>query len=204
MTGLSLLGGAAAVAALELDEASIGTFLLSRPFVVGPLIGWARGDVWSGAALGAAFEALTLTELPLGGRLDLSASVAAGTAAWLACGVAGISIEAAFFAGLAAGWVQARVERRLRGTRGALARGAERALCDGQEPRLGARLAGALTVQAAATFAVCAASLAVGAAFLPPTWAALPEFARVGTRSAFFAAPWIGAGGLAASLGRRS
>ena len=204
MNPSSVLGGAAALAVLELDAASIGTFLLSRPFVVGPLIGWARGDAWSGAALGAAFEALTLAELPLGGRLDLSASVAAGTAAWLGCGSPGISLPAAFLAGLAAGWIQARVERRLRGTRGALARGAEQALRDGRAPCLGARLAAALSAQAAATFAVCAASLAVGAAVLPSAWAALPEGVRVGASSAFFAAPWIGVGGLAATLGRRA
>lgn len=198
----SVLCGAAALAVLELDAASVGTFLFSRPFVVGPLIGWARGDVWSGAALGAAFEALTLSELPLGGRLDLSACVAAGTAAWLGGG--GVPPAAAFFAGLAAGWVQARVERRLRVTRADLARGAERALRGGRPPHLGARLAAALSAQAAATLAVCAVSLAAGAVILPAAWAALPEFARVGARSAFLAAPWIGAGGLAASLGRRA
>lgn len=204
MNLFSIFCGAAALAVLELDAASVGTFLFSRPFIVGPLLGWIRGDVWTGAALGAAFEALTLAELPLGGRLDVSASVAAGAAAWLACGADGIPPAAAFLAGLATGWIQARVERRLRGTRGALARGAEDALRGGRSPRLGARLAGALCAQAATTFLFCAASLAVCAALILPAWAALPEFARVGARSAFFAAPWIGAGGLVASLGRRA
>jgi mannose/fructose/N-acetylgalactosamine-specific phosphotransferase system component IIC len=196
--------GAAGIAALELDAASIGTFLLSRPFVVGPLVGWARGDVYSGAALGVVFEALTLAELPLGGCLDLSASVAAGTAAWLACGVSGVPLEAAFLAGLAAGWAHARAERRLRAARGALARRAEDALRAGRPEGLGAKLASALAVQAAATFAVSLFFIAASAALLPALWRRLPEFALVGARTAFLCAPWIGAGGLVAALGRRA
>jgi mannose/fructose/N-acetylgalactosamine-specific phosphotransferase system component IIC len=204
LSAVSALAGAAGIAALELDAASIGPFLLSRPFVVAPLVGWARGDVWSGAALGAVFEAVTLAELPLGGCLDLSAPVAAGTAAWLACGPSGLPLEAAFLTGLAAGWVHARAERGLRRSRGALARRAEAELGAGRPPRLGAKIASALTVQAAATFAVCLVFLAGASAFLPPLWARLPELALVGARTAFLSAPWIGAGGLVSALGRKA
>jgi len=115
--------GAGVVALFELDAASIGPFLLSRPFVVGPLIGWAFGSPWTGAALGGVFEVLTLEEMPLGGRLDFSAPVAAGVAAWLAAGPVALPNEAAFLAGLAAGWAHARVEKLLRRSRGGLARG---------------------------------------------------------------------------------
>jgi mannose/fructose/N-acetylgalactosamine-specific phosphotransferase system component IIC len=201
MSASQAVAGAAGIAVLELDAASIGTFLLSRPFVVGPLVGWARGDAWSGAALGAVFEALTLAELPLGGRLDFSAPVAAGAAAWLACG-AGAPLEAAFLVGIAAGWVHARAEAGLRRTRGAHARRAETALAAARPPRLGLELAAALAVQAAATFAVSLVFLAAAAALLPALWPRLPELARVGARAAFLAAPWIGAGGVFASLGR--
>jgi len=204
MSALPALAGAAGIAALELDAASIGTFLLSRPFVVGPLVGLARGDVWTGAALGAIFEALTLAELPLGGCLDLSACVAAGTAAWLACDAARIPTEACFLAGLAAGWVHARAERRLRRARAALARGAEAALHGGRPAGLGAKIVEALSVQAAATFAVCACFLAASSAVLPALWPRLPAFAAVGARTAFLAAPWLGAGSLVAALGRRA
>lgn len=196
--------GAAGLALLELDAASVGPFLLSRPFVIGPLVGAVRGDVWTGAALGAVFEALTLAELPLGGRLELSAPAAAGVAAWLACGAPRLSCEAAFLAGLAAGWAQARVEGRLRRARGALARGAEQALSAGSPPRLGAKIASTLTAQVAAAFLVALAVLAASRAVLPPLWARLPGFLRAGARTALLAAPWIGAGGLAASLGRRA
>jgi len=202
MSAASALTAAGLLAVVELDAASIGPFLISRPFVVGPLIGWARGDAWSGAVLGAVFEALTLAELPLGGRLDVSAPIAAGTAAWLAA--SGLPYEAAFAAGIAAGWTHALVERRLRRGRGALARRSEAELGAGREPRLGAKLASALAVQAAATFAVSLAFLAAGSEVLPALWPRLPEFVAVGARTCFLSAPWIGAGGLVAALGRRA
>jgi hypothetical protein len=196
--------GAGALALLELDAASVGPFLLSRPFVVGPLVGWALGAPWTGAVLGATFEALTLEELPLGGRLDFSAPVAAGAAAWLAAGPAALPAEAAFLAGLGAGWAHARVERALRRRRGEGARRAEAALAAGRPPRLGAELAGALAGQAAATFAVTLAALAAAGALLPRAWPLAPDFLRAGARAAFLAAPWLGAGSLVASLWRRA
>jgi len=196
--------GAGALALLELDAAAVGPFLLSRPFVVGPLVGWAFGDLWAGAALGAAFEALTLEELPLGGRLDLSAPVAAGVAAFLASPRGGLPAEAAFLAGLGAGWAHARLERALRRGRGAHARRVEAALAAGRPPRLGAEIFAALTLQAAATFGLSLAVLAAGGPLLARLWPAVPEFLRAGARTAFLAAPWIGGGSLVASLWRRS
>jgi PTS system N-acetylgalactosamine-specific IIC component len=194
--------GAAALALLELDEASVGPLLLSRPFVVAPAIGAALGSPWSGAVLGAVFELVTLSELPLGGRLDLSAPVAAGVAAFLAAGPAALPLAAAFPAGLAAGWAHARVERVLRRRRGAAARRAEAALAAGRPPRLGRELAGALAAQAAAVFVLALAVFALAGPALSSVWPRLPETVRAGADAAFGAAPWLGAGGLAASLWR--
>ncbi len=196
--------GAGAIALFELDAASIGPFLLSRPFVVGPLVGWLFGNAWAGAILGGVFEALSLEELPLGGRLDFSAPVAAGTAAWLAAGPAALPNEAAFLVGLAAGWAHARVEGRLRRGRGAYARRAEAALAAGRPPFLGAEIGAALTAQAAATWVVAFAALAAAGPALSRLWPLLPEFLRAGARTAFLAAPWVGAGGLGASRLRRA
>jgi hypothetical protein len=196
--------GAGAVALLELDAAAIGPFLLSRPIVIGPLVGWALGSPWVGAGLGALFEALTLEELPLGGRFDFSAPVAAGVAAWLAAGPAALPCEAAFPAGLLAGWAHARVESRLRRGRGAAVRRAEAALAAGAPPRLGAKILAALGQQAAATFVVALAAFAVLGPAAARLWPVLPEFLRAGARTAFLAAPWLGAGSLAASLWRRA
>lgn len=196
--------GAGVVALLELDAASIGPFLLSRPLAVGALAGWALGSPWLGAGLGVAFEALTLEELPLGGRLDLSAPVAAGVAAWLAAGLAAVPCEAAFPAGLLAGWVHARVEKSLRRERAVPVRRAEAALAAGAPPRLGFEVAASLALQAVATFAVVLAALAAAGPAAARWWPVLPAFLRAGARTAFLAAPWLGAGSLAASLWRRA
>lgn len=199
----ALAGGAGALALLELDAAAVGPFLLSRPFVIGPLAGWAFGNPWAGAALGAAFETLSLEELPLGGRLDFSAPVAAGVAALLASADRALPWEAAFLAGLAAGSAHALLERRLRGARGGHVRRLQDALAAGRTPRYGLEVSGALALQAAATFALAAAALAAGPA-LGRAWPLLPEFLRAGARAAFLAAPWLGGGSLAMSLWRRS
>lgn len=197
-----LAAGAGAVALLELDAAAAGPFLLSRPFVVGPLMGWLCGDAWTGAALGAVFEALTLEELPLGGRLDFSAPVAAGTAAYLACAAAAPA-EAAFLAGIGAGWAHAKLEGRLRRGRGERVTGIEAAVAAGRPPRLGAEIFSALVLQAAATFALALAAFAALGPALARLWPLLPGFLRAGARASFLAAPWIGAGSLGASMWRR-
>jgi mannose/fructose/N-acetylgalactosamine-specific phosphotransferase system component IIC len=196
--------GAGAVALLELDAASIGPFLLSRPFVIGPLVGWTLGSPWIGAGLGILFEATTLEELPLGGRFDFSAPVAAGVAAWLAAGPVALPCEAAFLSGLLAGWAHARVEGRLRRERGAAVRRAETELAAGAPPRLGAKIIAALALQAAATFAVALVALAAVGPAVARLWPLMPEFLRAGARAAFLAAPWLGAGSLAAAMWRRA
>lgn len=196
--------GAGVVALLELDAAAVGPFLLSRPVFVGPLVGWAFGSPWVGAGIGVVFEALTLEEMPLGGRFDFSAPVAAGVAAFLAAGPARIPGEAAVLAGFLAGWAHARVERRLRRGRGAVVRRAEAALASGEPPRIGSKLLVELSLQAAATFVVALAALVAVGPAAARLWPALPEFLRVGARTAFLSAPWLGAGSLAASLWRRA
>ncbi|MBI4371248.1 MAG: PTS sugar transporter subunit IIC [Elusimicrobia bacterium] len=200
---MSALAGSAALALLELDASSIGPFLLSRPFVVGPLFGAACGRPWLGAALGAAVEAVTLRRLPLGGALGISAPVAAGAAAWLACGPAALAPEAAFLAGLGAGWAHGRVEAALRRLGGARVRRARAALAAGGEPGLGAAVLSALALQAAATFVVALAALRLGEP-LARLWPLLPSAPREGARLALAVVPWFGAGRLAVSLARRA
>ncbi len=196
--------GAGAVALLELDAAAVGPFLLSRPIVIGPLIGWALGSPWLGAGMGGLFETLTLEDMPLGGRLEFSAAVAAGVAAWLGAGPVALPSEAAFLAGVLAGWAHACVERSLRRGRGALVRRAETELAIDAQPRLGAKILGALGLQVAATFAVVLVAFTVVGPAAARLWPALPEFLRAGARTSFIAAPWLGCGSLAAALWRRA
>ncbi|MDE2141641.1 MAG: hypothetical protein KGJ84_04430, partial [Elusimicrobia bacterium] len=95
-------------------------------------------------------------------------------------------------------------ESRLRRGRGYHARRLEAAVAEGRTPRYGAEIAEALLLQAAATFALTLAMLALAAPALDRIWPLLPGFVRAGARAAYLAAPWIGGGSLAASLWRRS
>jgi mannose PTS system EIIC component len=54
-------------ALLWLDRYQIGQFMISRPIVVGPIIGWALGDIALGLAVGVLFEVLWLRRPPIGG-----------------------------------------------------------------------------------------------------------------------------------------
>jgi len=192
------------LALVDLDDSSVGTLLFSRPFVVGPLVGGVLGDPFLGAGLGVAVEAITLEKLPLGGNLGLSAPVAAWVAVFLAAGPARLPAEVAFPAGLAAGFAHARVELFLRRRRGGHIRRVEAAIAQGLSPGIGLELSSSLALQAAATFVVAlTALLALGPA-LAFLWPLVPQFVQGGARIALSSAPWLGAGGLAASLWRRA
>jgi hypothetical protein len=130
--------------------------------------------------------------------------VAAGVATALAAGPAALPCEAAFLAGILAGWAHARVEGSLRRGRGAAARRAEAALGAGAPARLGSEILASLALQAAATFAVVLFALAAVGPAAARLWPGLPVFLRAGARTSFIAAPWLGAGSLASSLWRRA
>lgn len=194
--------GAALTALLEIDAAAVGPFLFSRPFIVGPLVGALFGNCWIGAGLGVAIEVATLEELPLGGRLGISSTVAAGVAVCLAAGPLALPVEASFPAGLVAGWGHAFVERGLRSRRGRRIRRLEDELAAGGSPRLGAAIASALGLQMAATFFLTLGAVLVAGDVISRLWPLLPQTLRSGMTVAVAAAPWLGAGGLAAALRR--
>jgi mannose/fructose/N-acetylgalactosamine-specific phosphotransferase system component IIC len=61
-----LLGTGFLYAVLSLDHISAGHFMLSRPIVVGPLLGWYLGDARLGLACGIAVELLWVHVIPVG------------------------------------------------------------------------------------------------------------------------------------------
>lgn len=194
-------GGAAAVALLELDTASIGPFLLSRPIVLGPLLGAALGEPAKGAALGAALELCSLRALPIGGAISWNACVAAGTATLLAAGPSRLPLEGAFFAGLLAGRLHQAAELRLRAARAAYGRAAERDAERGRSA-LGAYVASSLAAQLAMTALLVFLALRLAR----PLWLGVSGWDPVagGLRAAFVAAPWACLGSVLASLWRRA
>jgi mannose/fructose/N-acetylgalactosamine-specific phosphotransferase system component IIC len=76
----ALAAAAAVLAAVELDASHAGQLMISRPLVLGPLIGLAFGQPGLGLGLGALYELFGLEEIPVGGHVPLNATVAAGAA----------------------------------------------------------------------------------------------------------------------------
>lgn len=193
-------GGAAAVAAAELDVASVGPFLLSRPIVLGPLIGAALGEPERGAALGAALELCALRALPVGGALSWNAAVAAGVAVLLCAGPSRLPLEGGFFAGLLAGRLHQAAETRLRAARAAYGRAADRDAAKGRSV-LGAYLASSLAAQ----FMMTALLVYLVLRLAQPVWTGLAGWKTLAgaLRATFIVAPWACLGATLVSLWRR-
>ena len=191
---MSFLAGCAALAALELDATLIAQTLLSRPLVAGAVMGVLLGRAQAGALFGASYELLGLCDLPVGGCMNWSGTVAAGSAVLLAG--AGASFATCFAGGLAVGVAHARVEAfdRARRARSGDAL-AVRAEAGGSS--LGRSLGASIAAHAAMTFAVAGAAAALIAFADGRWWPVLPDSLRAGATLAASSAPWIGLSGVA-------
>ena len=194
-----LLSAALAFSILELDAASVGQFMISRPIVFGPVMGAVVGQPGLGTGLGALCELFCLEALPVGGSVPPNASVAGAAALVLALGAAPVAVELALPAGLFAGWAHARLEVVLRRGRGALNALVERRLAEAGPPRLAALAVGQALRQAAMTLAVLLLVL-MGRGPLRGLWLEAPEFLRAGFGFGLALAPWPAAWALLRSF----
>lgn len=79
---LEILGLALIVALLDLDNSAIGHFMISRPIVAGPLLGYFLKDISLGLQTGALLELLWIARLPLGGSIPANISLATAFAVY--------------------------------------------------------------------------------------------------------------------------
>lgn len=199
---LALLAGAAAVAAAELDSTLAFQLMVSRPIVLGPLLGLALGNPLVGAFSGFVVELLSHDKIPVGGLVPANATVSAGAAVLLALPPLAVGVPLAVPAGLLLGWAHERlVETSLRRRRGGLARSACQALVRGESPALGGLVFRELVLQFAATLALLVAALVLLKPLGTLAWSRLSDtvFGR-GLWMTVMAAPWFGGGMLAHSL----
>ncbi len=81
-----LLRAGLAYAVLSLDQIAVGQFLLSRPLVVGPLMGFILGDPTLGFFAGTVVELLSIRAIPAGSHPVDSTAVTALAVFWgLSC-----------------------------------------------------------------------------------------------------------------------
>ncbi len=185
----------AALAIIELDAVLIAQTMVSRPLVTGAVLGVLTGKAQAGVLFGAAFELLSLCDLPVGGNLTWSATVAAGTATVLAGG--GTAFSLCFAGGIAAGVLHSRVEAFERARRAATGDElAKRAEAGGRT--LGRALGASILTHAAATFVVAGAVVAFIGLVDRRWWAGAPAFLQAGAALVASSAPWIGLSGVAA------
>lgn len=78
-TGLTLL-----LATLSMDITAVGQFMVSRPIVVGPLMGIMMGNPGVGLAVGALVELIWIGDLPVGAHMPIDNTLLAGVATFVA------------------------------------------------------------------------------------------------------------------------
>ena len=192
---MNAIAACAVLAALELDAVLVAQTLISRPLIVGAVLGTLTVNVYAGLFFGAAFELMSLCDLPVGGCLTWSATVAAGTATLLSS--RGTSFPLCFAGGVAAGVLHARLEAfertRRASTGDTLARTAEAG-----GGALGRALGASIAGHAVMTFAVAGLVVACVTFMDHRWWAGAPEFIKAGASFASSSAPWIGLSGVTA------
>lgn len=198
---MSAAAACLALAVLELDAVLVAQTLASRPLVVGALLGALTGQAQAGMLFGAAFELLSLCDLPVGGCLTWSAPVAAGTATAIAGG--GASVPLAFAGGMLAGLLHSRAEAFERGRRAATGDALVRR-AEAGGPALGRAMGASIALHAAMTFAVAGGITALVLAVDRRWWTGAPDFLRAGAALMTASAPWLGLSGVAAWGLRRS
>ena len=103
-----LAAGAAVVAAAELDSTLAFQLMVSRPIVLGPILGLALGNPLLGAFVGLVVELLSHDKILIGGLVPANATVSVGAGLLLALGPGAVALPVAVPAGLFLGWLHER------------------------------------------------------------------------------------------------
>ncbi|MEK7233727.1 MAG: PTS sugar transporter subunit IIC [Elusimicrobiota bacterium] len=185
----------AVLAAFELDAVLIAQTLVSRPLVAGAALGALTGKAQTGMLFGVAFELLSLYDLPVGGHLAWSASVATGTATVLAS--RGVSFSLCFVGGVASGVLHSRFEA-LERVRRAATGDALTLHAEAGGRTLGRALGSSIALHAIMTFATAWAVVALSCFVDRRWWTSAPDFLQAGAALVSSSAPWIGLSGVMA------
>ncbi|MBI4054995.1 MAG: PTS sugar transporter subunit IIC [Elusimicrobia bacterium] len=177
---------------LQLDSTRIGQWMLSRPIVIGPVLGVLFGAPELGMWLGALWELLTLENLPVGESLPPNACVA--TAVCVLCAVSPAQIEevACVAWGMLAGILFRRVEVWIRTLQNALNLRAERLLQGGKLPPLAKWIFEWCLFELCLTMVFIYFASLLGMLALPPAWSLLPFGWQQGFHLIYSLLPFLG------------
>ena len=189
---LVLVPAALLIALVELDSNCFGQFMVSRPIVLGPLLGFVLGDIPSDVWMGVALEMLTLDTLPVGGHLALNPAVAIGAALLFVSEPYSVMSEAAFPAGLCIGSLHRRLEAPLRQFRCRYSHEADEQVRRGRAPALGRMVLSSMVLQAAMTLVILLVAVIALKPFFTDILRVLPPFLLEGLDLGMLVVPWLG------------
>ena len=187
---LSLIGFCALVALLELDTTYVGQILISRPLIVGTLLGALTGNLFLGLQMGIFTELLYIDYLPIGGVVPPSGAISASIAILMNRFFA-MDIYFAFFVGVVCGQIFTFVERFLRNKRSALLEKVEKALVFKK-----VTLANVMLKSIAAEFAAVFVFLFLSMIIIGPLFSYLhqdiSEKIHIAFKLSYYIVPWVG------------
>jgi mannose/fructose/N-acetylgalactosamine-specific phosphotransferase system component IIC len=188
MGELLLLCGALAL--FELDTTYIGQFLISRPVVVGSVLGFATGNFLLGLQLGVFTELIYLDFIPIGGIVPPSGALSAGVAV-LTAYFFGMAPYLTFFIGILGGILFSFVERRIRHYRGEVLRKAEPGIIESKLSP-GLLIFESIVFQYLCVFAFLLIMLTVGGPLFMYLGGLMPDKLHIAFRFSYFIVPWVG------------
>jgi len=187
---LELLLLCAALALMELDTTYVGQFLISRPLVVGSVMGLLTGNLFLGLQIGVFTELIYLDFIPIGGVVPPSGAISAGLGVLCAYFFT-MPVYFAFFAGIAGGIAFSFIEKRIRRLRSKILRGAEAQILGGTLSP-GMLIFESLVFQYLCVFAFLIAALTIGGPLVAYISSAMPAKAHIAFKFSYFIVPWMG------------
>ena len=189
------------VALFELDTTYAGQLLISRPFIVGAVLGALTGNLFLGLQIGIFTELIYIDYLPIGGVVPPSGAVTAAIAI-LMNRFFDMNIYFAFFVGILCGQIFSFVEKALRSKRSALIEKFESDLID-----LKMIPGNAITKSILTEFCVVFAFLITCMALFGPLFNIIHDGISEKIHSAFkfayYIVPWVGLCGLFLSFSKK-
>lgn len=188
----------AVLALLELDATYLGQILISRPTIVGSILGALSGDFFLGLQLGIFTELIYLDFMPIGGVLPPSGAISCGVAVIMARFFK-MDIYFAFFVGIIGGIAFSFLEKELRRLRTKLLPAVEASLKE-NKTSVGSVMFQSLLLQFLSIYAF----LIVCVSLVGPAFGSIsnriPEHLHMAFKFSYFVVPWIGLAGLLLSF----
>ncbi len=194
----ALLAGAVG-SLLWLDRFQVFQFLVSRPIVAAPLVGWAAGDLSCGLASGVLFELLWLKRLPVGGHIPPDACMASMVVAGASAVVrsqTGADLAALLFAAFLllfpVAFIGKNLDVLLRTGLGRISSTAQQRHAFDADAKIVPYLGLALLLGYSLAFLVLFPAILCGAAVLGKVWPLIPSSVSKAFRTGFYVVPLLG------------